>query len=210
MFDAHLRPLIDPILGWAAARLYKTNLTPNQITLGGLGVGLLAVPALWYQAYTLALVWILINRLFDGLDGALAREWAAYGRTPPASGGFLDISADFIFYGAIPLGFAVANPAANALAACFLLVAFLATGTSFLAFAILAAQKGLETSARGKKSFYYIGGLAEGTETIAVFILMCLLPTWFPILALIFALLCWATVVVRWLEVRDLVKDPGL
>ena len=208
MFDAALRPLIDPPLRAAARSIYATGLSPNQVTLGGLGLGLLAVPALFFEFYWLALVLIGLNRLLDGVDGALARLWIERGRTPSAYGGFLDISADFIFYGAIPLGFALANPGENALAASFLLSAFLATGTSFLAFAILAEQHGLSTQARGKKSFYYIGGLAEGAETIAVFVLMCLLPAWFPVLALIYGLLCWATVVVRFLEVRELLTSP--
>ena len=148
-----------------------------------------------------------MNRLADGLDGALARIWAERGRQNSALGGFLDIACDFVFYAAIPLGFALADPSANALAAAFLLSAFVATGTSFLAFAILAEQQGWKTEARGKKSFYYIGGLAEGAETIAVFIIACLLPGWFPWIALIYGLICWATVVVRFLEIRERVTD---
>ena len=208
MFDATLRPLIDPPLRQAALRVYNTGATPNQVTLGGLGLGLLAVPFLWAEVYWLALLLILLNRISDGLDGALARIWAERGRETSTYGGFLDISCDFIFYAAIPLGFALADPGANALAAAFLLATFICTGTSFLAFAILAEQHGWETQARGRKSFYYIGGLAEGTETIAVFVLLCLLPTWFPWVALVYGLICIATVFVRFLEVRDRIIDP--
>ena len=203
MLDSRLRPLIDPPLKWMGEGLYRTGLSPNHVTLLGLGVGLLALPALALGAYGWALFLIALNRLMDGLDGALARVWTQRGQSNSPFGGFLDISADFIFYGAIPLGFALANPSANALAASFLLSAFLATGTSFLAFAILAEQHGFTTQARGKKSFYYLGGLAEGTETIAVFILACLIPAWFPWIALIYALICWLTVLIRFFEVRS-------
>ena len=209
MFDAMLRPLIDPPLRRAAVWLGAQGATPNGLTLGGLGVGLLAVPAIWFQAYLLALCLIVVNRLFDGFDGALARVWTARGKINSPHGGFLDISADFVFYGTIPLGFALAQPQSNALAAAFLLSAFLATGTSFLAFAILAEQKGLNTEVRGKKSFYYLGGLAEGSETIAVFVLACLFPSWFPQLALIYGFLCWLTVILRYFEVKDRLRDPG-
>ena len=208
MFDATLRPLIDPPLRAVAQRLDVSGVTPNGLTLGGLAIGLLALPALAFGAYGLALVFILLNRLADGLDGALARVWIGRGKANSPYGGFLDIAADFIFYGAVPFGFALAQPG-FALPAAFLLFAFLATGTSFLAFAILAEQKGLKTDARGKKSFYYLGGLAEGAETIAVFILICLVPSWFPWVALIYGLVCWLTVLIRFIEVRELLKPDG-
>ena len=208
MFDATLRPLIDPPLRRLALRLDDLGVSPNGLTLGGLAVGLLALPSLAFGQFWLALVFIVLNRLADGLDGAVARVWTERGKVNSPYGGFLDIACDFVFYGAVPFGFALADPA-NALPAAFLLFSFLATGTSFLAFAILAEQKGLSTNARGKKSFYYLGGLAEGTETIAVFILACLVPSWFPWIALIYGLVCWLTVLIRFLEVRELLKTDG-
>ena len=54
------------------------------------------------------------------------------------------------------------------------------TAVSFLSFAALAAKRGLTTEAQGKKSFYYAAGLAEGGETIAVFIAFCLWPMPLP------------------------------
>ncbi len=206
MFDATLRPLIDPPLRRIAKVLDGAGLSPNNLTWTGLGLGLLAVPALWQGLYLVALVLIGLNRLFDGLDGALARLWRERGKPPPIEGGVFDISADFIFYGAIPLGFALADPATNALAAAFLLAAFLGTGSSFLAFAILAAQHGLETESHGSKAFYYLGGLAEGTETIGLFIAACLLPQWFPWLALGYGLICWMSVLGRFFLIREKVK----
>ena len=62
---------------------------------------------------------LLLNRALDGLDGALARLSRVTDR-----GAFLDIGLDFVFYAAIPLAFAVSDPAANALAAAVLLAAF--------------------------------------------------------------------------------------
>ncbi len=70
MFDTHLRPLIDPPLNWVGRLLARTGVSANAVTLGGFALGLLALPALAHQAYTLALGLILLNRLSDGLDGA--------------------------------------------------------------------------------------------------------------------------------------------
>jgi phosphatidylglycerophosphate synthase len=148
--------------------------------------------AVMAEAYGVGLVLFAANRLADGLDGAVAR------RTRLTDlGGFLDITLDFIVYAGMAFAFAVADPAANALAAAFLLFAFMGTGSSFLAFAVMAAKRGITTDLRGRKSLYYLGGLAEGTETILFLALACLLPDQFAALALVFGLACWVTTAAR-------------
>jgi phosphatidylglycerophosphate synthase len=146
-------------------------------------------------AYAPALGFILLNRIADGLDGAVARL-----TVPTDRGAFLDIAFDFFFYAAIPLGFALASPAVNALAASVLITAFVGTGSSFLAFATIAAKRGQSAEGYSTKGIYYLGGLTEGTETILVFVLMCLFPATFPILALFFAAACSLTTLTRWTQ----------
>lgn len=192
MLDARLRRVIDPPLDRLAAALAGCGLTANQATLTGFAVGVAAIPAIASGAWLVGLALILINRLFDGLDGAIARR-----RGLTDLGGFLDIVLDFIFYAGIPFGFALADPGANGLAAAFLLFSFIGTGSSFLAFATMAAKRGLSTDLRGRKSLYYLGGLTEGTETLLTFVLACLYPAWFPVIALVFGLLCWVTTATR-------------
>jgi phosphatidylglycerophosphate synthase len=191
MLDAKLRPLIDPPLNRAGAVLARSGVTANGLTFTGLALGLggAAAIALGHIGWGLAL--ILANRLCDGLDGAVARV-----RGPSDLGGYFDIVADFAFYVAIPLGFGV-MAAANTLPALVLVASFVLTGVSFLAFAVIAAKRGAETHAHGRKSFFYSTGLAEGTETIAVFIAMCLFPAWFGALAYAYAGLCALTVLQR-------------
>ena len=152
------------------------------------------LPLLWVNAFGLALLAILLNRLADGLDGAVARA-----TQPTDRGAFLDIALDFFFYATIPLGFALADPGHNALPAAMLITAFVGTGSSFLAFAVMAGKRGLEPDAYPSKGLFYLGGLTEGFETVAMFCLMCLFPQAFPTLALIFAAACLLTTVTRWL-----------
>jgi len=192
MLDAKLRPLIDPPLDRAARHLVLLGVQPHAITLTGFGVGLVAIPALAAELYGVALALIAINRVADGLDGSVARQSAAVSDL----GGFLDILGDFIFYAAVPLGFALARPE-NAVAAAFLIFSFVGTGASFLAYAVVAAKRGLAGGASGPKSLYYLGGLTEGSETIAAFVAFCLLPELFPWLAYAFGALCWVTTVSR-------------
>jgi phosphatidylglycerophosphate synthase len=148
--------------------------------------------AIALQAWWWGLALLLASRLLDGLDGSVARL-----TQPTDAGGFLDIALDFVFYAAIPLAFAVAHPATNALPAAALLASFIGTGSSFLAFAALAEKRGLTDTALPGKSFYFLGGLTEATETITVFAAMCIWPEHFAVLAYGFAALCAITTGMR-------------
>lgn len=192
MLDGHMRKLIDPPLDRIGQGIARTGMTADHVTLAGLAVGLAAGAAIAFQAYWAGLVLVIASRLADGLDGAVARATRKTDR-----GGYLDIVCDYGFYAAIPLGFAIADPAANAVAACALLFSFYINGGSFLGYAILAEKHGMTTDRRGAKSLYFTGGLAEGTETIAVFVVACLVPAWFPWLAYAFTALVMVTAVSR-------------
>lgn len=61
----------------------------------------------------------------------------------------------------------------------------------------MAEKQGLATDRQGKKSLYYVAGLAEGGETIAVFVAMGLFPAAFPLLATAFAGLTALSAVAR-------------
>jgi phosphatidylglycerophosphate synthase len=163
---------------------------------------MIAVPLLITQAYLWAMLCIVLNRVADALDGALARLDG-----PTDRGAFLDITLDLLFYSAIPLGFALAVPADNALPAAVLIYSFIGTGGSFLAFAVIAAKRGLASTDYPGKGFYYLGGLTEGSETVLVLLLMCLFPKWFPLLAYGFSALCGITVVMRIIAGVSLFKN---
>lgn len=164
----------------------------------GLGVAAAAAIALGWFGSGLAL--LLLSRLCDGLDGAVARQ-----RGATDWGAYLDITLDFLFYALVPLGFAWANPAQNALPAAVLLVAFVGTGSSFLAYAALAAKRGVPPRAHAlPKGLHFVGGLTEATETLAVFAAMCLWPAQFALLAYGFAALCGITVVTRLMQAKFL------
>lgn len=191
VLDRHLRPLIDGPLNRLGIGLAQAGITANAVTVLGLAVGLAAVPLLAGQHYGWALLCIVVSRILDGLDGAIAR-----GSRQTDFGGYLDIVCDMIFYGGVVYGFALAQPH-NAAWAALLLFSFMGTSASFLAWAAIAAKRGLETEAQGRKSFFYSAGLIEGSETIAFLGAFCLFPEWFRELAVAFAVLCGITVAGR-------------
>lgn len=192
MIDARMQAWLAGPVDSAGRFLAQAGLSANAVTLAGLGVAIALIAVVAQGLYAIALGLLALNRLLDGLDGAIAR---ATRRSD--LGGFLDIVADYVFYAGVPFGFALAEPSANALPAAALLGSFLLTCASFLAYAALAAKRGVDSSAGRAKSFFYSRGLMEGTETIAMFVAMLLWPTRFPQLAGIFAVLCVLTAVQR-------------
>jgi phosphatidylglycerophosphate synthase len=194
MIDAAILPLVKRAIDRPARALVARGISADQITIAGFGIGLIGVLALWMGLFWVALVCLALNRLADGLDGAVARL-----TIPSDRGAFLDIALDFMFYGLFPLGFALHDPAANALPAAVLICSFIGTGSSFLAFSIIAEKRGITSDAYPTKGIYYLGGLTEGTETIALFVAMCLFPVAFPWLAYAFAALCAVTTLTRWM-----------
>lgn len=201
MFDAKLRPLIDPPLNAAGRMLAGIGVTANGLTFTGLAFGLAGAGAIAFGQIGWGLALIIANRVADGLDGAVARV-----RGPTDLGGYFDIVADFAFYVSIPLGFGILA-AANTLPAAVLVASFVLTGVSFLAFAVIAGKRGKTTAAHGRKSFFYSTGLAEGTETIIVFIAMCVWPGGFAMLAYGYAALCVLTVVQRSAMAASVFRD---
>lgn len=184
MLDSFIRPYLDAPLARIATPVAAWGFTANHITAAAFIVGLLACFAVGMQAYIAGLALMLLSRLLDGIDGAVAR---INGPTP--IGAYLDIVSDFIFYSMFVFFFALAEPN-HALMATFVVFSFIGTGTTFLAHALLAEKKGLPADG---KSFYQVRGLCEGTETILFFILICLWPDAFSAIAFLFGFLCWLT-----------------
>lgn len=202
MLDGWVRRRIDPPLDRLGQGLARAGISADAVTLAGLGLGLVAALMITLELDGAALVLFGVNRLLDGLDGAIARSTRRTDR-----GGFLDIVLDFAIYGAIPLAFALRDPSAFALPAAVLLFSFYVNGASFLAFAAVAAKRGMSSDIRGIKSIYFTAGFMEGTETILFFTAMILLPQHFAILAYAFAGLtvmsALARITLAWHAFRD-------
>lgn len=187
MLDAPLRRMLERPLDRAAAAIDVRALTPDRLTAAGLvlGLGSAATAGVGWWA-TSAVLW-LVSRVADGLDGPLARRRRARGEGDAGAGGFFDITADFTVYGATVVGVGVGSggPLWPFL---LVLLAYYVNGTAFLAFSSIAERSG-RTIDDGR-SLSFLGGIAEGTETIAVHTLWLLVPWWSPQIAVV-----WAAVV---------------
>ena len=192
MLDGKVRRILDPLLDRLGAELARRGATADLVTVAGFVLGAVAALLITLEAYGFGLAFVLASRICDGLDGSVARHTVRTDR-----GGYLDIVLDFAFYGLVPLGFVLARPAENGVAGAVLLLSFYVNGASFLAYAAIAEKRRLTSAVRGPKSLYFTTGLAEASETIAAFVLFCLFPDHFPLLAYVFAGMCGLTACAR-------------
>jgi phosphatidylglycerophosphate synthase len=179
MLDRTVRRLLAPASARAARRLAAKGIAPDLLTATGFLLGVAAAVAVAVALWPLALVLWLTSRVFDGLDGAVARV-----RGATLHGGFLDIMADFTVYGLFVVGVAIATPSAR-LACVVLLCAYYVNGAAFLAFSSLAERRALAVG--DERSLRFLGGLTEGTETIVAHSLFCLLPASTAVIAWVFS-----------------------
>ena len=190
MLDPFMRRLINPPLKGVAV-IWPRRVNANQITIFGFVLGVGCFLAIATNSLTAALILLGLNRLADGLDGAVARA-----QSPSELGAYLDIVADFALWGLLPIGFIILDRD-NSVAAAVLLSSFSISMTVFLAFAIMAEKRGLETDAQGRKSFFYVAGLAEGTETIAFFAIVIIWPGAFIPAAFVYAGIVYVSIIGR-------------
>ena len=204
MLDHLTRHLIAKPLYFLAYTISKhTKITPNQTTIFGFFLGLLSIYNTSIGNFQISLIFIIFNRIFDGLDGALARVQ----KKNSDFGGFIDILCDFVVYGGSVFGFAVFDREKFAFPAAFLLFSYVGPVSSFLLYAILETKnKAIKrtkdinqtiNTKQGVKSFYYLSGICEGTETIIVMVMMLLWPDYMPKIAYFYGVLCWLTTVGR-------------
>ena len=188
MLDTPLRTVLERPFDTAARVLDRSWITPDRLTVAGLIVGLGAATAAGLAWWWLAVALWLASRVADGLDGPLARRRVRLGTAQPGSaGGFLDIMADFTVYGAFVLGVGIGVDGPMLPFAAVLLAYYL-NGAAFLAFSSIAERTGHQLD--DGRSLSFLGGLAEGTETIVVHTLWALFPAAAPVIAWV-----WAVVV---------------
>ena len=192
MLDKTLLTHAKPILSKLANIACKVGVSANSASIIGFIFGIIAACLVGFGYFFLALICFMFNRIFDGLDGAIARK-----QHPTHRGAFVDIVFDFIIYSSIPFAFAVYNEEYS-FVACFLIFSFIGTGTSFLAYAIIHGQIPKKNkNQNGEKGFYYLGGLIEGSETVFFIVLILLFPSLFSPIGILFGCLCWLTTIFR-------------
>ncbi|MDG1467181.1 MAG: CDP-alcohol phosphatidyltransferase family protein [Alphaproteobacteria bacterium] len=201
MIDAKLNNYLRPYLIFLAKIIIKLNISANIITFLGFFFGLCCFYSIINFYFMSALLFLFLNRFCDGLDGTVARLLG-----PTDIGAFYDITLDFLFYSLFPIAFIFID-IKNTYAICFLLLSFVSTQTTFLASAWIIEKNKFLVSTKQKKSFFYIGGITEGFETIICFILMLFFYESVEIIAYIFGILCWITSISRLIFIKKLLRS---
>jgi len=189
MLDHSLRRVKDRSLqplATAVARVLPAGaLTVLSLVLC-VGAGVLAAAGSRWLAVA---AWLL-GRLFDGLDGPVARSRG----TANDLGGYLDMMADTVGYAAVPLGIAAGQGEQSVWMWCALLVATYSVNTVSWAYLSAIAEKRQHgAAATGESTTIHMPtGLVEGTETIVLYAVMLAwpaqAPVWFAVMAAAVAL----------------------
>ena len=203
MLDQKFNLFFRPVLTKFATILLKHQISPNQITLFSFILGIFCFIFLSLGFIYTALLFFLLNRIFDGVDGALARL-----KEPTDLGGFYDIISDFLIYALLPFGFILFDNN-NFLSMSLLLTSFIGTCSTFLTTAWIFEKKKIKIEQRSQKSFFYSEGLIEGTETIILFIMMFLFYEVANFIAWIFAILCFITSITRIIKVSKILNSSN-
>jgi phosphatidylglycerophosphate synthase len=191
MFDRQIQKYTQKPLQYIA-KLFLKFISPNHMTLIGFSFGVLMCLSIIIDQYLMAIIFLFLNRLSDGLDGTMARL-----QNPTPLGGYLDIVLDFLIYGGFVLSFGITEQN-NTLLSMVLLFCYIGTGSTFLAkAAILPTLTKQNLNEEIPKSFHYAVGLVEGTETIVFMVLCLLFPNLFIYFSFIFIILCLITIVFR-------------
>ncbi len=162
--------------------LNKKHISANMLTSLGLGFAILGLNFLAMENYFLAFLCLVLNRLCDVLDGAVARfsHISAFGI-------FFDIFADYAAAALLIWGFILGNEAQNAAAGAFYLVGLNLSGVALLALSAISKQ---DYEALNKTPFKVcLWGAVQNADIFTALTLMCLLPFWFMPIAIFFGLL---------------------
>ncbi len=176
MFDERMRSLKDNAINPLAGNL--SDVPPWLLTMLGLVMGVITAVSLYQQQYLIGLIFWGLNRLFDGLDGAVARL------SGHASdfGGYIDILFDFIIYAAIPIGLVLGQQSGTdgdtiTLALIFLLATYYVNGASWMYLAAILEKRN-QGNANKLTSITVPSGLIGGTETILFYTAFIILPSY--------------------------------
>jgi phosphatidylglycerophosphate synthase len=173
VFDDLLRGVKDRLLA-PFVRMLGSAFNPALVSLLALAAGGAAALLAAERNYAWALAGWLLNRVLDGLDGALAR---AQGRASDL-GGYLDILCDFAVYALVPIGLVAGSPTpAGWHALAWLLASFYLNAASWMYLAAVLERRNLRQPGSGSlTSITMPAGLVAGTETIVFYGLFLLFP----------------------------------
>lgn len=173
MIDTHLRRIKEVVMR-PAARAVGRHVSPTTITLasGVVGLGCAAAAAAGALGLGLGLWWL--NRILDGLDGAVARHY----QRQSDLGGYTDLMVDFVVYAAVPIGLGVwAADAGVWLALAVMLASFYVNAASYLFLSAVLERRNHGAAARGELTTVTMpGGLVEGAETVVFYSLFFIFP----------------------------------
>ncbi len=185
MFDEILRPWKERVLYSISKKLGK-YISPNMMTLLSLILGFVSVFFILKQQFLIASVFWILNRIFDGLDGTIARVT----NRQTDLGGYFDILADFLLYALIPVCFVYSRGLirSEVISLMIMLSIFYLNAASWMYLSSIIEKRNNNTHKK-LTTVNMPAGLIEGFETIIVYTVFYILPDQILLLFLIMSFL---------------------
>jgi phosphatidylglycerophosphate synthase len=141
----------------------------------------------------LGFIFWFLNRVFDALDGSVAR----LRRTQSDFGGYLDIVVDFVVYALIPVGLAMGvSGTAVTISLIFLLCTYYVNAASWMYLAAIL-EKRLHNQDGRLTTITMPAGIIGGTETIIFYTAFIVFPAYLAWLFSLMSLLIVVTILQR-------------
>ena len=183
MYDNSLRTFKDKLV--RSSKIHYIRIYPIIYTLIGLILGLFSVYYIIRFNLTMGLIFWILNRIFDGLDGSTAR----LNNQTSKLGSYLDLVFDFIIYSGIIVGFIFINLSNPEI---------IITGSILLAlYYINSIAWTYFEMIKGSNETREIKFLIEGLETIIFYILFFVFYQHLFLLLVIFGALVLLTIIQR-------------
>ena len=193
MLDTQARSLKNIVL--APLTPVFSLLSPNQLSVVGVVCAVIMGVLLYQGMFGLGLLFWLLNRLFDGMDGIVAREQGLQ----TDMGGYIDIVLDYIAYALVPVTLVAGMPTTeHCLALAVLLAVFYANSASWLYLSALLEKRNMGARARNETTSVSIpGGIVGGFLTIVYYCAFIMFPQYLETLFWSMAILTALGVVQR-------------
>jgi len=196
MFDTILRGLKEQIFT-SSAKVVAKYLTATQLTLAGLFCGFVSFFLFCFDLPELGQLFWWLNRLFDGIDGEVARV----SKSESDFGAYLDIICDFSVYAILPIGIVFGQSDVSRegfLALGFLEGAYFVNAGSLFLLSSIVEKRGFGRKVTGEKtSVSFPRGIIEGGETMVFYFLFIMFRDQVTFLFTLFGSLVTLTILHR-------------
>ena len=204
MLYPYIQPITERIYRLGSKTFYTYKIQPLHLHIAMAVLLVLTFLSISGGGYAAAMLAMLASRALHGSTNTLLKAYKSKNRAVSSYDLFLLQAFDYLFYGGFVFFFMIGD-SSTVIPGAFLMLGIYLNAAIDLSYKTVTTSKDRENDQNNvalSKFFKPLYGLAQGTETIIAFTLMCLIPSAFPFFAVIYGFICFASAIGRVLETR--------